>query len=79
MEITFEVEETIFLHQGGHRLREFCPFCEALVEMVSPYLIAFISGISEREIFRLIEAKKIHFIETDRVLICYNSLSISKE
>jgi hypothetical protein len=78
-EITFEVEETIVLHQSGQVFEAFCPFCNAPVKMAAPNTIAFLSGVSEREIFRLIEKGKIHFFETDRIFICLNSLTISKE
>jgi hypothetical protein len=76
-EITFEIEETIILRQGERKVKSFCPHCAALVEMASPYLTAMISNLSEREIFRLIERGRIHFIETNRVLICLDSLPIS--
>lgn len=73
-EITFEIEETIILRHGEQRIKNFCPSCAAIVEMASPYLAAAISGLGEREIFRLIEQNAIHFIESGRVLICLESL-----
>lgn len=30
---------------------------------------------TERESYRLVESGEIHFIETDRILICLNSLT----
>ena len=69
-EITFEVEETIVLKQGGKMVTEYCPRCRELVEMVSPDVLALVTGASEREIFRLIEAGRIHFMEAERLVAC---------
>jgi len=33
-----------------------------------------IAEISEREVFRLIEGKEVHFIENARILVCIESL-----
>lgn len=78
-EITFELEETTIVWQEAKILTEFCPQCQVRVKMASPKAIADLSGFTEREIFRLIEAGKIHFTETDRILICLNSISVIKE
>lgn len=77
-EITFEIEETIVLRQAERIINAFCPQCAKRVEMASPQTIAGLSDYTEREIFRLVEAGKIHFIETGRVLICLDSLPVSK-
>ncbi len=77
-EITFEIEEIISLRQGGNRLQAFCPQCQTLVEMLAPQIAAALSGLSEREIFRLIENERVHFVETDRVFVCRNSLMKSE-
>jgi hypothetical protein len=69
-EFTFEVEETILLKQGGKIVPGYCPTCDIDVELVSPDVLTLASGISEREIFRLVEAGSIHFEETDRMLVC---------
>jgi len=45
--------------------------------MASPQTIADFSTFTEREIFRLVEAGKVHFIEAERILICLNSLTLS--
>jgi hypothetical protein len=68
--ITFEAEETIVLKQGRKAVIDFCPTCGTDVEMISPDVLALLTGVSERTIFRLIEAGRIHFIEPDRVLAC---------
>jgi hypothetical protein len=69
-QITFEFEETIVLKQGGKLIREFCPRCEANGDLVSPDILALVTGASEREIFRLIECGAIHFIESGRLVAC---------
>lgn len=69
-QITFEVEETIVLKQGGKLVREFCPRCGKYADMVSPDVLALIAGATEREIFRLIERGEIHFIESGRLVAC---------
>jgi hypothetical protein len=74
-EITLEVEETIILRQGEKTLVDFCPQCQALVEMTTPQIAAALFNLSEREIFRLIENGRLHFTEAERVFICRNSLT----
>lgn len=69
-EIKFEVEETVVLKQGGKILRDYCPQCGLIVDMVSPDVLALVVGASEREIFRLVERGAIYFIESDRVIVC---------
>lgn len=77
-EITFEVEETIILRQSETRLEAFCPLCQALVEMLTPQLAAAVSKTTIREIFRLIESGRLHFMETDEIRVCLNSLNAEK-
>ncbi|HEY0459542.1 MAG TPA: hypothetical protein VGC97_10425 [Pyrinomonadaceae bacterium] len=74
MEIIFEIEETVIVRQTAITWTAFCPACRALVEMALPQTIADLSGFTEREIFRLIEAGKVHFVEAERVFVCRNSL-----
>lgn len=78
-EITFEIEETTILRFAERIICEFCPQCAKSVEMASPQTIADLSDYTEREIFRLVEAGKLHFIETGRTLICLDSLTVLKE
>lgn len=73
-EIIFEVEETIVLRQAAKISHAFCPQCEASVVMISPQMVADLSNLTEREIYRRVEIGALHFIETDGVLICLNSL-----
>ncbi len=78
-EITFEVEEMIILRQVAETLTVFCPQCQALVKMITPQIAAALCGLSEREIFRLIENGRLHFVEAERVLVCPNSLPVKEE
>jgi len=71
-EITFEIEETVVLKQGGKIVMGYCPRCNRDIELVSPDVLALASGASEREIFRLVERGMIHFEETDRLVVCSN-------
>ena len=72
--ITFEVEETIILRQDRYEVKAFCPQCQALVEMLAPQNAAAFCGLTEREIFRLIENGQLHFVEVERIFVCWNSL-----
>jgi hypothetical protein len=78
-EITLEVEETIIFRQVAETLTEFCPQCQALVEMLTPPIAAALCGVSEREIFRLIENGRLHFVEAERIFVCRNSLTSGTE
>ena len=68
--ITFEIEETIVLKQGGKISRQDCPRCLETVDMLSPDALALVTGASEREIFRLVENGSIYFMEWGRLVVC---------
>ncbi|MCA1625545.1 MAG: hypothetical protein LC768_14105 [Acidobacteria bacterium] len=76
-EITFEIEETIVVRQGEKLSREFCPLCGIVVDMLTPQFATAASKKPVRQIFRLIEAGKVHFSETDGGLICLDCLTAS--
>jgi hypothetical protein len=69
-EFTFELEETYTLKQGGKIVLGYCPKCEIEVELVSPDVLALAVRASEREIFRLVEAGRVYFQESDRLVVC---------
>ena len=73
--IEIELSETIAYSKRREKFEAYCPGCESLVEMASPHISAILNGTTEREIFSLVEAGKIHFVETDGVLICLASLT----
>ena len=74
-EFTFEVEETVVLRQGGKIVVDFCPRCGIDADLVSPDVLSLITGSSEREIFRLIEAGQLYFVETERLVVCVRCFS----
>jgi hypothetical protein len=45
-----------------------------MTEVCTPQVAAILVHATEREIYRLVETNGVHFIETDRVLVCLNSL-----
>lgn len=80
-QLTFEIEETVVLKQGGCFVTDYCPRCNETVDMVSPEVLSLVSGSSEREIFRLMEIGKIHFVELGRVVACpdcYHKLLVDR-
>ena len=74
-EIEIELSETVAYSRRSERFETFCPECKSLVEMSSPQVAAILTRTTEREIYRLVETGKVHFVETDRVLVCLKSLT----
>ena len=77
--IEIELSETIAYCKRREKLEAYCPNCESLVAMAAPHVAAILTGATERKIFSLVEAGKIHFVETDGVLVCLDSLTGLKE
>ena len=73
-EIVVEIDERIAVSNTVQQFEAYCSGCKKMTEMATPKTAGVITDISEREIFRLIEGKEIHFIENDRVLVCIESL-----
>ena len=69
-QITFEQRETVILKQSESHVLEVCPNCDAEALFVTPEILAAMTGASEREIFRLIEAGAIQFVERNRTYAC---------
>jgi len=74
---TLETVETIRVAEASTPSVEFCPQCQASVEMLSARAAAALSGASERKIFHLIENGRLHFVENERILVCRSSLTDS--
>ena len=74
-EIEIEFSESITYASRQQLFTAYCPHCEASTEMATPTVAANLNGLSERDIFRLLEAGNIHFREDKRVLVCLNSLA----
>ena|SRR5688572_5214737 len=68
--VTFEQQETVVLKQSGSHRQEFCPRCDEESMFVTPEILAALTGSNEREIFRLIEAGEVYFVEEARILGC---------
>jgi len=68
--ITFELEETVTLRQQKVTLRVYCKLCQGITEMSPPWVLAAILGLSEREVFRLVERSVMGCVEEPRFLVC---------
>ncbi|MDQ3132962.1 MAG: hypothetical protein M3Q99_19705 [Acidobacteriota bacterium] len=74
-EIEIELSETVAYSRRSEKFESFCPECKSLVEMSTPQVAAILTRSTEREIYRLVETDEVHFVETDRVLVCLKSLT----
>src|SRR5688572_1670250 len=72
--IVVEIDERIAVTNTEQQFEAYCSECKKMTEMATPKTAGVLTEISEREIFRLIEGKGIHFIENGRVLVCIESL-----
>lgn len=74
--IITETKQIALLVDSDAQSDLFCKLCGETSALISSLLAAKLSGISTREIYRLIEAGKTHFIEmADRqIFVCAASL-----
>lgn len=72
--IVVEIDERIAVTNAEQQFEAYCSECKKMTEMVTPKTAAVLTGISEREVFRLVESSSVHFVENDRVLVCLESL-----
>lgn len=72
--IVVEIDERIAVTNAEQQFEAYCSECKRMTEMATPKTASVLTGISEREVFRLIEGREIHFIENARVLVCVDSL-----
>ena len=78
--MTIETEESVVLNRslGQHSCLIWCPACRRQVEMVTPEQAALIAGVSERTIYRWVEAGRIHVIKDSGVLLlCLSAVRTS--
>ena len=68
------IVERFFVTNDEQQFEAYCSDCSKMTQMATPKTAGVLTEISEREVFRLIEGKEIHFIENDRVLVCVQSL-----
>ena len=73
-EIEIELNETIAYRPRRETRDIFCPKCMVITQMATPPLAAMTANLTEREIFRLVEADEVHFVETDGLFICTRSI-----
>ena len=76
-----ERRETVRLRFKRTQCSGWCAHCEAEVEWFPVLEAAEFLGVSEREVFRLVEASQIHFLEFELqpLLICRKSLESIRE
>ena len=72
--IVVEIDERIAVTNEEQQFEAYCSDCKKMTQVVTPKTAAVLTGISEREVFRLIEGNEVHFIENARVLVCIESL-----
>ncbi len=69
-----EIDERIAVTSAEQQFEAYCSECKKMTEMATPKTASMLTNISEREVFRLIERKEAHFIESARVLVCIESI-----
>ncbi len=72
--IVVEIDERIAVTNTEQQFEAYCSECKKMTEMATPKTAGVLTEITEREIFRLIEGKGIHFVENAQVLVCIESL-----
>ena len=77
-EIEVELSETVAYSRHEEKFEAYCTQCRSLVEMATPPVAAILAHSTEREVYRLVEMDKIHYVESGGVLICLNSLMHQK-
>ena len=75
-EITLERAELSVLRRPVHQAPTWCAQCEESVQMITPDEAVAVAGRTAREIYRWVEAGRVHFLETPQGLIsiCLRSL-----
>lgn len=71
--IVVEIDERIVVDDAKQQFEAYCADCKKMSEVGTPKTVSMVTGITEREIFRLIEDGEVHFIENARVLVCMES------
>ena len=74
--VTVKTERTLVFRSHGSVRFEWCEVCATEVGMVCVDGAAREAGVSELAIYKLVEARALHFREDaeGRVLVCLNSL-----
>jgi hypothetical protein len=74
--LTIETEHLLIIRGGSSYQCAKCEACGEVVPLITVDEAAMLAQVGSRAIYRLVEAEKIHFIETrnELLLICFNSL-----
>jgi len=75
--ITVETERLLVFSKSRNAIRQLCETCEGEVDFITVEEAAALAGTTQRTIFHLAEAGRIHLLETaaGRALFCANSLT----
>lgn len=75
-EVTVETLELFVSGRTNASVEEWCQECPEPSRMFSPEQAAVLAGVSQRFLYRMIEAEQVHFKETPggRILVCPSSL-----
>jgi hypothetical protein len=76
--IVVEIDERIAVTNTEQQFEAYCSECKTMTDMATPKTAGILTATSEREVFRLIEAKEVHFIENAGILVCVESLRTLK-
>jgi len=77
-EITIETDRMFIIRRRSTLIQTWCATCSEVVKMAALEDAANLAGMRSREVYRAVEAGKLHFLETveGRLLVCLNSLAI---
>lgn len=77
-EITIETDRMFIIRRRRTLIQTWCAACFEVVKMAALEDAANLAGMRSREVYRAVEAGKLHFLETveGRLLVCLNSLAI---
>jgi excisionase family DNA binding protein len=74
--LTIETERVLVIRRGRAGREAVCEACQEVVQLLSVDEAATLTRVGARKIYRMVEAGKIHFTQTNEklLLICFNSL-----
>ena len=72
--VLIETEQISILFDRSKQDFMFCEKCKIESVLLPPEKIAKVTNFQIREIYRLIESERVHFIENEKVYVCLESL-----
>jgi len=77
IEITVETDQVLVVKKPGRAVSAWCGECNRRVRMATAEQAALLAGVSTRQLYRWVEASKLHFTETPEglLLVCLDSLA----